>query len=668
MLKSTSVDEMRQKCSEVTLQSESQGHFGNFVRMIYDHNPDCLRMFSKLETDEERVMYCTMLHRMDHMIVKPVFKTKNAELAKTKRAEGNEAFQKKRYKQAMMLYTMSVMKSPHNGSKPDESLSYAVANRSACFYYLGDMESCLKDIDYAISSGYPDQLKYKLHERKAKCYILLEKYDSAKTALNVAKKSFENNKAKLEEKKREQTIKSFKEIQDAISNKKPLAGEHIILDDNPVAVIPKLTSGTNKKMRHLSNLVKVQYKEGVGRHVVAGKPIKAGDTVAVEHPFAAVLYPDKVGTNCDNCFTKLRSAVPCPTCAGVAYCSVTCREQASWHRYECQYGDLILGLGSSALVRLAYRIVASQSMKFFNNIKHHLNVDEKKLEIDNLALNYNIPGVDKDTYLSYLNLFNLVGLDSDRWVEDKFNRAMMAVCLLKILKASNYFPNKSDADTFTSDELFIGSLMMRHMNILQFNAHEVYELLRGDRSRMKPNKNCLIGVGVYPQASYFNHSCHPGTSRYNVGKTMVLRSLVPVSPGQEVSENYGPVFYFKSKADRQKELSSRYWFNCDCKACQEDYPLLKEATKVKWKADKNESALDDLRTVYECGADFLEHAQCDDAMDSLTEYINEVYTLVDPPLETVIRAEDKLRTCFNNSGTVLFQDTQLKTNPSENRK
>ena len=68
--------------------------------------------------------------------------------------------------------------------------------------------------------------------------------------------------------------------------------------------------------------------------MVANKPIKSGDTVAVENPFAAVLYPDKAGTNCDNCFVKLRSAVPCPMCAGVAFCSVTCRDQALSGRYE----------------------------------------------------------------------------------------------------------------------------------------------------------------------------------------------------------------------------------------------------------------------------------------------------------------------------------------------
>ena len=44
----------------------------------------------------------------------------------------------------------------------------------------------------------------------------------------------------------------------------------------------------------------------------------------------------------------------------------------------------------------------------------------------------------------------------------------------------------------------------------------------------------------------------------------------------------------------------------------------------------------------------MEHAQCGDAMESLTEYINDVYDMIEPPLEIVIRAEDKLRTCYNN--------------------
>ena len=77
MLRSKNQDDLRQKCSEVTLQSESQGHFGGFVKMIVDNNPGCLEVFKKFDTDEERVFYCSNLNRIDHMIVKPIFKPKN---------------------------------------------------------------------------------------------------------------------------------------------------------------------------------------------------------------------------------------------------------------------------------------------------------------------------------------------------------------------------------------------------------------------------------------------------------------------------------------------------------------------------------------------------------------------------------------------------------------
>ena len=302
-------------------------------------------------------MFCSMLDKVDHMVVKPVFKQKNAELANTKRLEGNEAFQKKRYKQAAMLYTVSVMKAVAG----QETLAYSVANRSACQFYLGDLTSCLQDIQLALSSGYPEQLRYKLYERRAKCHLLSGNFDKARAALSQAKKSLEANRSKLEEKKQSQAKKSLKEISEAISSKRGLAEETIMVEEREDPSVPRLSQGCHKKLRSLSSLVRVEYREGVGRHVVAAKQVQAGDTLAVENPVAAVLYSDKQGTNCDLCTAKLRSAVPCPTCAGVAFCSVECRDEAlaSYHRLECRHQDILLGLGSSALVRLSYRSVTA---------------------------------------------------------------------------------------------------------------------------------------------------------------------------------------------------------------------------------------------------------------------------------------------------------------------
>ena len=41
----------------------------------------------------------------------------------------------------------------------------------------------------------------------------------------------------------------------------------------------------------------------------------------------------------------------------------------------------------------------------------------------------------------------------------------------------------------------------------------------------------MIGLGVYPRASYFNHSCHPGTTRINIGNKLVVKALYPIEKG-----------------------------------------------------------------------------------------------------------------------------------------
>jgi len=659
MLKSSSEDGYRQQCTIQTLQSDPKGCFGNLVQDIDKNNPNMMEDFHKCSTDEERIFFCTMLQGIDKVQIKPVFKEKNAELAKSKRNEGNAAFGKKWYKQAMMLYSMSAMKAPYPGPNScDDTLAYAIANRSACLYHMGDMNHAIADARFALSLGYPDQLKYKLMERIAKCHLHLKQFDKAKVAVKDGQKCISNNKDKIDDKKLKAAVKSFAELMQNCVNLK-YTEEVTVLDKEDVEDVipkpPKLTAGANAKLiKEFSKNIKVEHKEGEGRHVVANKAVKAGDTLVVEDAFAAVLYASKQGTNCIHCFGKLRAAIPCQTCAGVCFCSLECREQATYHKYECQFNELVVGLGGSTLVLLSLRIVTSHPPDFFIKQRKELIVDPTMCKHKN----------------SYQALHNLVGLEEQRWSEDLFNRSLMAVTLLKILKAARYFGCKElDPNVYNEDEVFIGALLLRHMQILQFNAHEVYEFLRGDKTKMKPCKNNLIGLGVYPSASYFNHSCHPGTTRYYIGKKMVLKALTPVKPGSEVYENYGPTFYFKGKKERQDELKGRYWFNCGCPACCGDWPLLKQTNPPKWKqglkVSNAESAADDLKTVFSCGVDFMEHGQEKDAAECLEEYVNEMYELVDPPLENLLRAEDKLRTCYNAMGSVIFSDTVLKSNPAE---
>ena len=256
---------------------------------------------------------------------------KDGDIAKKMKEEGNSSFQKKWYKQAHSIYSTSIVKCPAGS----ETYSYAMANRSACNYYMGEAKHCIDDINQALKSGYPTQLHYKLYERLAKSYMLLKDKTSALKAIQQAKDSLEKHKSKFDKEKYKPTMEKLVRFGLFVNSDENVVIDRIELaDQDPEVTVPKLTNKAHKKIPEFSNLIKVEHEENVGRHVRAEKPIKAGDTLVVEDPLAAVLYPNRYGTNCHYCFTKLKNVTACNGCAGVGFCSAECRDTAcsSYHK------------------------------------------------------------------------------------------------------------------------------------------------------------------------------------------------------------------------------------------------------------------------------------------------------------------------------------------------
>ena len=79
-----------------------------------------------------------------------------------------------------------------------------------------------------------------------------------------------------------------------------------------------------------------------------------------------------------------------------------------------------------------------------------------------------------------MQLLNLVGLNEQRWPEEFLTRSTMALVLLGILRASGYFgisKTSTSADTFTNNELFIGSLLLRHLQVQSLTIAIGFELI-----------------------------------------------------------------------------------------------------------------------------------------------------------------------------------------------
>jgi len=86
----------------------------------------------------------------------------------------------------------------------------------------------------------------------------------------------------------------------------------------------------------------------------------------------------------------------------------------------------------------------------------------------------------------------------------------MAAFLVKCIKGCDDFWS---SDLSPQDEVKVGEALLRHMCILQFNAHEVFETLALERTRIKGTKTQYIGVGVYLSIALFNHDCNPAVAR-----------------------------------------------------------------------------------------------------------------------------------------------------------
>ena len=95
----------------------------------------------------------------------------------------------------------------------------------------------------------------------------------------------------------------------------------------------------HEKFPEFSSKIQIQSNEDVGRFTTAQENIEPFETVLVEEPFAKVLYVEKNGFNCTHCLKRLKTAIPCKKCSGVAFCSVFCRDEAqeSYHQWECLY-------------------------------------------------------------------------------------------------------------------------------------------------------------------------------------------------------------------------------------------------------------------------------------------------------------------------------------------
>ncbi|XP_044252306.1 SET and MYND domain-containing protein DDB_G0273589-like [Tribolium madens] len=621
-------------CSEKTLQIDKEGFFLQFAKTVAENVGEkwVKNVFGKLKTDSERIRVIYENDEIkDYTIgflsnVQEIYRKKSPEIASNRFSQAETSEKSGDTKKALNLYNQTILKSPES----DPTLALALVRRANLLVTLNEFSYALTDTQLALKLKVPSNVKFDVFSTMAMCNKALKDETKAQISQNLAEKM--TNDPNLVDKLRHNMAVEYEPIKREVKVIPPIGERHT-------------------HFSHASSKITVKKSPDLGRYVVSNADIKTGEILVAEPAAVACLNPDKFGTHCQHCFARLLAPVGCPHCSSVAFCSPKCRDDAilTYHKYECKFFDLLLGSGMSVLSLMALRIITQQ------NLTQTLGIYDRK-----------------DTNA----LYNLCTNETKRQNCDFLQRSLMAAFLLRCLQKSGYFGG-NDTVVPTQTEYKVGEMLLHYLQILQFNAHEIYETLYDEKHSLKSAKMVNIGVAVYPTVALFNHECYPSVTRYFIGKTIVIVSIRPLTGNLSISENYGPIFTRIKLPQRQRTLSGRYWFNCQCQACLEDWPLLSnESNYVKRlkcpncsflfpvfpeiekcpKCQTNISfreltdKLDWCKNQFQTGIDLVKTERRDEAIPVLCQALDTFHRVSAPPHGETHRAQEALRICLADQG------------------
>ena len=144
--------------------------------------------------------------------------------------------------------------------------------RSAVLYQINEFKACLRDVERAIQSGYPVDLRHKLLDRKGKCLMRLGVFSQAIIVLGEAISSAQKNIT--DEKKLKPFLTDAQKNLKTCSSKKSasLSLEKVTEEEKPK--LPMLT-GVDPHIPALSQSVKIVYSPKVSQFSI--KTFHLGD-------------------------------------------------------------------------------------------------------------------------------------------------------------------------------------------------------------------------------------------------------------------------------------------------------------------------------------------------------------------------------------------------------
>ncbi|KAK7082422.1 hypothetical protein SK128_013921 [Halocaridina rubra] len=538
--------------------------------------------FQICRSDLDKVTYVSQLTELENLHLQENFLEKNQDDANNY----EKVYDLLISNEASAAKAHDVMKKCIQKTPIDDVTSLAVRymKRGWAFLLLEEFENAASDAKKSLSFGTPEDQIWNAHEILGHVNAQQNNYKQSEfhfvKALENLRKSNVINEVKAAVTVRIMTV--FKTVKSK-KGKKP-SEEKRSGKDTPR--LPKVAYGVHKSFPSASAALEFIVTKERGRCTIAKRDIRPGDVLIVDSPYCTVLNPDYLTTHCFHCYQRAPAAVPCNSCAKVCYCSEECR-LASWnglHASECRVLNHLLEPGIGKMAFIAYRILTTLTWSKLQTLREEIDaLVETELQEDivtfcadgtvqsEASTESSQAMIWKGQYLphDYKTILHMASNSSKRTFGDIFKRAITAYFVTQCLKVSGYFGTPENTQ---EDELFVASLVLRHLQSSSCNAYEISEFALGSEG-ITGSQMLDVGGALYSTVSLTNHSCVANTSRYSIGDKCVLKAIRPIPKGSEVFDNYGFHYYVSTVNERQDVLLNQYKFTCMCAACENMWSL-----------------------------------------------------------------------------------------------
>lgn len=417
-------------------------------------------------------------------------------VATSYRNEGNRDYAKRKWEAAIWNYNKS-MCFAENGS---ETLSLAYANRSSCFLKMKMFRKCLADIELAKQNNYPSDKLDKLEDRKRQCLETMET---------------EEDRSDLTE--------------------------------------TKLDFDANENFPCLANVVKLEYNNEHGRHMVATENIEVGKQVVVEQCYFGAMTCDRY-RNCCICFKQTTNLMPCKyKCTTSMFCSDCVDNNNGVHDIECEIIKYYEGKYSHVIDN---RSLLVRSILLAMNA--YPNIDQLIAVVENSVKNpsNDLPSKLTDPQSKYRTFLTSAGKVTDQ------TNVLLIYLVYKIMmghpRVSTFFKTKSHRRFF--------------MHLLGHQMNVIGETCNFEGYPIQPNKIVAMAHRVNFICGIAKHSCAPNAVLTRKSGSAVLTVIRPIEKREQIFVSRMKCT-FDTKIERQQKLMDRGDPECTCERCQLDDDL-----------------------------------------------------------------------------------------------